>query len=170
MLILLSKNGRFWIKPLISSQGMMVEKQTIPHLNALMCGSNILREQPCCSFRGSHATLLFTNVPLPQWTHLPIQIPNIVHQVKKWHIQCEIWLQILSACSSWLGIFLLPVLSWQLFLWINQFEYQGVAILDVAAISRLAPKELTACKIHIVFFKVNRRNQLLFAVLELSAK
>ena len=35
---------------------MMVEKQTIPHLNALIRDSNVLGEQSCCSTRGCHAT------------------------------------------------------------------------------------------------------------------
>ena len=35
---------------------MTVERQTIPHLNALVSGSKILEEQPCSSFRGCHAT------------------------------------------------------------------------------------------------------------------
>ena len=40
----------------------MVEKQTIFHLNALMCGSKILGEQLCCSVRGCHATSSLNSV------------------------------------------------------------------------------------------------------------
>ena len=35
---------------------MIVEKQTMPHLNALIHDSNVLGEQSCCSTRGCHAT------------------------------------------------------------------------------------------------------------------
>ena len=35
---------------------MIVARQTIPHLNALVNGSKILKEQLSCSIRGCHAT------------------------------------------------------------------------------------------------------------------
>ena len=35
---------------------MIVERHTIPHLNALVGGTKILEEQLCSSFRGCHAT------------------------------------------------------------------------------------------------------------------
>ena len=45
MSILYSENGHYLTLPLISPQPMMVERQTIPHLNALESGSEILEEQ-----------------------------------------------------------------------------------------------------------------------------
>ena len=56
MLILYSENGHFLILSLISPQPMMVERQTIPHMNALFGASKILGEQLSSSFRGCHAT------------------------------------------------------------------------------------------------------------------
>ena len=41
---------------------MIVERQTISHLNALVGGSKILEEQICSSFRGCHATSLLKSV------------------------------------------------------------------------------------------------------------
>ena len=56
MSILYSENGHFLTLPLISPQPMMVERQTIPHMNALLDGSKILGEQLSSSFRGCHTT------------------------------------------------------------------------------------------------------------------
>ena len=56
MSTLYSKNGYFLTLPLISPQPMMVERQTISHMNALLGGSKILGEQLSSSFRGCHAT------------------------------------------------------------------------------------------------------------------
>ena len=41
---------------IITSKVMIVERQTVPHLNALVGGSKILEEQICSSFRGCPAT------------------------------------------------------------------------------------------------------------------
>ena len=63
VLILFSKSRHFCKQPQISSQGMMVEKQTIPLVNALIHYSNILGEpQPCCAIRGCHATSFLKSV------------------------------------------------------------------------------------------------------------
>ena len=56
MSILYSENGHFLTLPLISPQPMMVERQTIPHMNALLGGTKILGEQLSSFFRGCHAT------------------------------------------------------------------------------------------------------------------
>ena len=56
MSILYSENLHFLTLPLISPQPMMVERQTIPHMNALLSGPKILGEQLSSSFRGCHAT------------------------------------------------------------------------------------------------------------------
>ena len=56
MSILYSENGQFLTLPLISPQLMMVERQTIPHMNALLSASKILGEQLSSFFRGCHAT------------------------------------------------------------------------------------------------------------------
>ena len=49
-------NLHFLTLPFISSQPMMVKRQTIPHLSALVGGFKILRDQLCSSLRGWHAT------------------------------------------------------------------------------------------------------------------
>ena len=56
MLILVSKNRHFLTLPLASSKVTKVERQTIPHLNALVGGFKTLEEQIRSSFRGCHAT------------------------------------------------------------------------------------------------------------------
>ena len=50
------KNGHFLMKPVFSLKLMLVERQTIPCLNALVNGTKILEEQLYSSFRGCHAT------------------------------------------------------------------------------------------------------------------
>ena len=56
MSILYSKNGHFLTLPLISPQPIVVERQTIPHMNALLSNSKILEEELSSSFRGCHTT------------------------------------------------------------------------------------------------------------------
>ena len=56
MSILCSENGHFLTLSLISPQPMMIERQTIPHMNALLRGTKILGEQLSSFFRGCHAT------------------------------------------------------------------------------------------------------------------
>ena len=47
--------SRFWREPL------MLDKQMIPHFNALDIGSKISQEQPCSFVREDHATFLVKN-------------------------------------------------------------------------------------------------------------
>ena len=54
--LLCSENRHFLTLPLISQKLMMVERQTIPHLNALVVGSKILGGLLCIFFRGCHTT------------------------------------------------------------------------------------------------------------------
>ena len=56
MLILYSKNRHFLTLSLASSKVSKVERQTIPHLNALVGGFKMLEEQIRSSFRGCRAT------------------------------------------------------------------------------------------------------------------
>ena len=62
MSILYSENGHFSTLPLISPQLIMVERQTIPHMNALLNSSKILGKQLSSSFRGCHATFSLKSV------------------------------------------------------------------------------------------------------------
>ena len=55
MSILYNENGHFLTLPIISPQPLMIERQTIPHMNALLSASKILGEQLSSSFRGCHA-------------------------------------------------------------------------------------------------------------------
>ena len=48
--------GHFLTLPLISPQPIMVERQTIPHMNALLSSTKILGEQLSSFFGGCHAT------------------------------------------------------------------------------------------------------------------
>ena len=81
---------------LISSKVMIVERQTISHLNALVDGSKIL-EQICSSFRGCHTTsplksVFFTRkvawqllIELHSWAW---HILTPTSRAKKWGIIC----------------------------------------------------------------------------------
>ena len=46
----------------MSSKVTILERQTIPHLNALVGETKIVEEQLCSSFRGCHATSSLRNV------------------------------------------------------------------------------------------------------------
>ena len=83
MSILYSVNGHFLTLLLISPQQMMVERQTIPHINALLSGSKILGEKLSSSFRGCHATSSLKSVIFTRkvaWSSL------IELQSCSWHI------------------------------------------------------------------------------------
>ena len=76
---------------------MIVERQTIPHLNALVGGTKILEEQICSSFRGCHATsplksVFFTRkvewqllIELHSWAW---HILRPTSRAKRWGIIC----------------------------------------------------------------------------------
>ena len=54
--IFTKQNQHILTLPLISTQLMMVERQTLSHLNALLGKPKILGEQFCSFFRGCNAT------------------------------------------------------------------------------------------------------------------
>ena len=97
MSILYSENGHFLTLPLISPQQMIKERQTIPHMNALLSAFKILGEQLSSSFRGCHATsssksVFFTRkvvwsslIELHSW---PWDILSLTSWAKKWGIIC----------------------------------------------------------------------------------
>ena len=80
----------------------MAEKQTVPHLNALMCGSKIQREQPCRSVRGCHATSPLKSV---LFRRKVVWQPLIELYCCTWHI-----LEPTSRATKW-GIICFPSLS-----------------------------------------------------------
>ena len=61
MSILYSENQHFLTLPLISPQQMIIERQTIPYIIALLGGTKILGEQLSSFFRSCHATSSLEN-------------------------------------------------------------------------------------------------------------
>ena len=80
------------------SRVMIVERQTIPHLNALVGGTKILEEQLWSSFRGCHATAPLNSVFFTRkvaWQSLievhswAWDILTPTSRAKKWGIICS---------------------------------------------------------------------------------
>ena len=97
MSILCSENQHFLTLPLISRKLMMVERQTIPHSNALVDGLQILGEQLCSFLRGCHATSSLKSVFFTRkvaWSSLielhgcSWNILKPTSKAKKWGIIC----------------------------------------------------------------------------------
>ena len=97
MSILYSENWHFLTLPLISPQSMIVERQTISHINALLSSSKILGEQLSSSFRGSHATSSLNSVFFTRkvvWLSLiklqscSLHILTLTSRAFKWGIIC----------------------------------------------------------------------------------
>ena len=102
MLILYGKNRHFLTYSLTSSKVTIAERQTIPHLNALIRDSNVLGEQSCCGTRGCHATSPLKSVLFRRkvaW-QLLIELHNCT-----WHI-----IEPISRAAKW-GIICLYSLS-----------------------------------------------------------
>ena len=87
----------FWPLPLISQQPMMIKRQTIPHMNALLIGTKILGEQLSSFFRGCHATSSLESVFFTRkvaWSSLielhscSWHILTPTSRAKKWGIIC----------------------------------------------------------------------------------
>ena len=81
---------------------MIEEKQTVPYLNALMCGFKIQREQPCRSVRGCHTTSPLKSV---LFRRKVVWQPLIELYCCTWHI-----LEPTSRAAKW-GIICFPSLS-----------------------------------------------------------
>ena len=97
MSIFTIQNWHFLTLPLISPQQMMIERQIIHHMNALLGGFKILGEQHSSYFRGCHPTsslksIFFTRkvawsslIELRSWAW---DILSLTSRAKKWSIIC----------------------------------------------------------------------------------